>query len=226
MDMQDYLECTTDAILPMFNAIRDSSVKAFELDTSMQHWVHLENFLLGQPHNGWGPVNFEDWKKDMGVDPTVDSVRFWRAKLEAIVAARHETINVLCSSILMIAQNGIKLVLGRPNSWRSLEGTLLSSQNECLLKAIWHSRNLGAHVEGLSAHTPSFAYFEDIKNRRGIDLKASTTKLPCKYVVKELLGWIETDALPIADTLHTVHFRSPYTQDMIRIGQLSTITVP
>lgn len=222
--MKDYLESTGDALSPMFNSIRDSSARLFDLGISIHHWVHLENYLLGNDHNGWGPKNFDDWKKDMGEEPTVESVRFWRAKLEAMAEARRETIDILCASILMIAQNGIKLVLGRPALWKLHEGTVLSSQNECVLCAVWHGRNLGAHVEGLKAGTPSFAYFEDVKSRRGLDLKSPSSKYPCKYIVKDLLGWIEVHDLPLKDILHTASYPSPYVQDMMRVGAIANGT--
>lgn len=226
MDMKDYLESTGDAISPMFNAIRDSSSKLFDLGNSIHHWVHLEKYLLGNDHDGWGPKNFEDWKKDMGEDPTIESVRFWRAKLEAMAEARRDTINTLCASVLMIAQNGIKLVLGRPALWRAHEGKVLSSQNECVLSAIWHGRNLGAHVEGLSPGTPSFAYFEDVKSRRGVDLKSTSSKYPCKYIVKDLLGWIELQDLPVKDSVHMESHPSPYVQDMVNIGTYASGSHP
>lgn len=224
MEMKDYLSSTGDSVSPMFNAINDSSAKLSELDISIHQWIHLEGYLLGKEHNGRGPNNFDEWKKDMGEDPTVESVRFLRAKLEGMVEARNETINTLCASILMIAQAGIKLVLGKPTLWKRHEGKLLSSQNECLLSAIWHGRNLGAHVEGLSPQTQSFLYFQDIRSRRNIDLLSPVTKYPCKYIVKELLGWIELHNLPIKDNLHAESYPSAYVQDMLRIGRLVVAT--
>lgn len=224
MDMKDYLESTGDALSPMFNSIRDSSSRLFDLGISIHNWVHLENYLLGNDHNGRGPQNFDDWKRDMGEDPTVESVRFWRAKLESMAEARRETIDILCSSILMIAQNGIKLVLGRPALWKAHEGKVLSSQKECVLGAVWHGRNLGAHVEGLKPGTPSFAYFEDVKSRRGVDLRWPSSPYPCKYIVKDLLGWIELHDLPMKDILHTESYPSPYIQDMTRVGALTRST--
>ncbi|QAY88618.1 hypothetical protein [Pseudomonas sp. ACM7] len=224
MNMKDYLSSTGDAVSPMFNVIRDSSEKLFELGISIHHWIHLENYLLGKEHKGWGPLKFDKWQKDMGEDPTVESVQFWRGKLESMVEARNEAINTLCASILMIAQAGIKLVLGKPTLWKVHEGTLLSSQSECLLSAIWHGRNLGAHVEGLSPQTPSFVYFQDIRSRRNIDLLSPAIKYPCKYIVKDLLGWIELHDLPIKDSVHTESHPSPYVQDMLRIGSLTAPT--
>lgn len=222
MEIKDYLESTSDAVSPMFNAVRDSSIRIFQLKIDIHHWVHLENYILGGDHNGRGPRNFAAWRKDMGEDPTVETVRFWRGKLEAMLEARMEAVNTLCASILMIAQAGIKLTLGPPNAWKRHEGTVISSQNECLLRAIWHGRNLAAHVEGLTPGTPSYKYFNDLATRRGIDLLNRQTPFPCRYVVKDLLGWIETYALPVKDTVHADSYPSPYVQDMMRVGALST----
>jgi len=219
--MKDYLSSTGDAISPMFNSIRDNYEKIFQLKIDIHHWVHLENYIKGNDHNGYGPRNYEEWIKDMGEEPTVDSVLFWRGKLEDMLIARNETINILCSSILMIAQNGIKLVVGKPSIWRAHESTLLSSQQECLLNAIWHGRNLGAHVEGLSENTPSYRYFSGLKERRDIDLLSNSCDHPCQVIVKDLLGWIDTHDLKINDTIHTEVWPSPYIQDMERIGGLA-----
>jgi hypothetical protein len=225
MDMKVYLESTSDALSPMFNSIRDSSSRLLDFETSIHHWVHLENYLVGNDHKGWGQKNFDDWKKDMGEEPTIESVQFWRAKLESMAEARRETVNILCASILMIAQNGVKHVLGQPALWKAHEGKVLSSQNECVLSAIWHGRNLGAHVEGLKTGTPSFDYFENVKTRRGLDLGSpSSGGYPCKYIVKDLLGWIELHDLPVKDTLHTESYTPPYVQDMMRLGALANAT--
>ncbi|MGY1889234.1 hypothetical protein [Pseudomonas sp. SDT291_1_S447] len=221
MNMQDYLTSTDDAVSTIFGAIRDSSEKLFKLGISIHHWVHLENYLLGKEHDGYGPGDFDKWKQDMGEAPTVEAVRYSRGKLESMAEARSESINTLCASILMIAQGGIKRVLGKPGLWKAHEGTLLSSQNECLLSAIWHGRNLGAHVEGLKQQTPSFAYFKDVEARRNIDLLSPTIKYPCKYIVKDLLGWVELHSLPIPDSVHPEPYPSAYFQDMTRIGKLA-----
>jgi hypothetical protein len=220
MKMKDYLQSTGDAVAPIFNAVEDSYGRLFKLDIDIHHWVHLENYLHGREHNGWGPKNFSDWRRDMGEDPTVESVLYWRGQLEAMRDARREAINTLCASILMIAQTGIKLVLGAPKAWKQYEDTVMSSQNECILKAIWHGRNLAAHVEGLSVGTPSHKYFEGLVNRRGVDLLAPATQSPCTYVVREILGWIDTRRLPIKDVVHK-SYESPYIQDMTRIGALA-----
>ena len=219
--MKDYLSSTGDAISPMFNSIRDSYEKIFQLKIDIHHWVHLENYIKGNDHNGYGPRNFEEWVRDMGEDPTVENVLFWRGKLEDMVIARNETINILCSSILMIAQNGIKLVVGKPSNWREHENTLLSSQQECLLSAIWHGRNLGAHVEGLSENTPSYRYFKVLKERRDLDVLSDSCKYPCQVIVKDLLGWIYTHDLKLKDSIHTEIWPSPYIHDMERIGGLA-----
>jgi hypothetical protein len=221
MKMKAYLNLTGDSVSPMFRVIQESLEKIFHLDIDIHHLVHLENYLLGKEHNGWGPRNHDRFEKEYGEPPTIAAAQRWQEELTSWRDARNETINIMCGSILMIAQAGIKRVLGAPSSWRGLEGNIMSSQHECVLKAIWHGRNLAAHVEGLSAGTPSYKYFEDLKNRKGIDLLAPTTKFSCIYVVRDMLGWIDIGRLPVEDTVHTDQWPSPYVQDMERIGQLA-----
>ena len=131
MEMKDYMESTAAAVSPIFNAIRDSAEQVCHLEIDIHHWIRLENFILGREHNGWGPRNFARWRESMGEDPTVESVRFWRGKLESMLVARRESVNTLCTSVLMIAQTGIKLTLGSPSAWKKYEGTIISLQNEC-----------------------------------------------------------------------------------------------
>jgi len=218
--MTDYLNSASDTVSTLFGAIQDCSNKEFEQDIEVQHLRHLESYLLntGDPTT-WGKRNFEDWKKrNDGESPSIEDVRAVRDTLEELVDARRQTIEIMCASILMIAQNGVKLVLGAPSVWKRHEGVVLSSQNECVLCAIWHGRNLAAHVEGLKKGTPSFRYFEDIKQRRGIDLKLRASH-PCRYILKNLLGWIELHDLFPDDSERQI-YPSPYRLDMTRIGQL------
>jgi hypothetical protein len=222
MLMKDYLRLTSDSISPMFRLIQDSLEKIFRLDIDIHHLLHLENYLLGREHNGCGPMNHDRFEKEYGEPPTVAAARRWQGELASWRDATNETMNIMSGSILMIAQAGIKRVLGAPSSWKQWEGAVMSSQQECVLKAIWHGRNLAAHVEGLSVGTPSYKYFEDLKNRKGIDLLAPSSKYSCTYILRDVLGWIDTDRLPIKDTVHTDHWPSPYTQDMQRIGKLSS----
>ena len=219
--MKDYLENTGNATSSLLNTISNSIERIFHLDTDIQQWVNLENYLNGSEHNSWGPHNFEEWVKDMEEEPTVESVQYWRSRLENMVSVQNETINTLCSSILLIAQNGIKLTLGSPASWRIHNNQLLSSQNECLLQAIWHGRNLAAHVEGLKPNHPSAQYFREIETRLNIDLTSQVSLYPSKVILTDLLGWIDLHKLKIKDTTHADNWASPYTQDMVRIGALA-----
>jgi hypothetical protein len=218
MKMNDYLSSINGAVRPIIQTINESYQKLYGLDMDIHHWVHLENYLKGDEHNGHGPRNFDNWIKDMGEEPTVESVIYWRDRLEDIRVATKETINTLCASILMIAQNGIKLTIGKPSNWRASEDTIFSSQQECVLKAIWHGRNLGAHVEGLKIGTTSYKYFEDLNKRRQIDLLSSNCEYPCEIIVKDLLGWVHLYDLKIKDTIHK-SYPSPFIQDMECIGK-------
>ena len=222
MEMKDYLSNTGDATASLFSTINSIIDKTYRADIDIQHWIHLENYLNGKEHHGYGPRNFDQWVKDMDEQPTVDSVQYWRGQLENTISIHNETINTLCSSILLIAQNGIKLTLGPPSSWKAHKNELLSSQNECLLQAIWHGRNLAAHVEGLSPNTPSKQYFDEVEKRLQIDLTSQASQNPSKIIVTDLLGWIDLYKLKIKDTIHSdKSWVSPYSQDMVRIGALA-----
>ncbi|WP_350225406.1 hypothetical protein [Vibrio parahaemolyticus] len=220
MKMSEYLDSIEGAVRPMLDTINASYNSLSRLDIDIQQWIHLENYLLGKEHNGYGPSNFEAWVRDMEEEPTVESVQYWRNQLVASTEATKETINTLCASVLMIAQNGIKLTVGNPNKWASSKGMLLSSQGECLLEAIWHGRNLGAHVEGLSAGKPSHTYFVDLASRRGVNLLDPNYQMPCETIVKDLLGWVKLYDLKAKDTIHD-SYPSPFVQDMMRIGTLA-----
>jgi hypothetical protein len=115
--------------------------------------------------------------------------------------------------MLMIAQNGVKLVLGPPNKWKSLRGQVRSIKGECVLDVIWHGRNQAAHVEGLTIGGESDLYFKDLERRLGSDFAVSTHGdfMP-EVLVRDLLGWSEAESFG---------YRSPrYLSDMTALGKL------
>lgn len=208
----------------MLEIINSSYEKLGELNSYILDYIYLENYLLDKDHNGRGPSMFNEWLKAMEEEPTIKNVQHYRNQLINLRDATKETINTLCTSVLMIAQNGIKLTLGKPNDWAKCNGTLLSSQGECLLQAIWHGRNLGAHVEGLKAGTLSYKYFEDLASNRGINLLDPNCEAPSEIILKDLLGWIKLYDLQVKDTIHDC-YPSPFMQDMTRIGKLAEKTI-
>jgi hypothetical protein len=219
MFMQDFLESTTWAADPVFRTISESRDPIFKLNLSLQHLTNLESYLQGIDRNGRGEWHLEFFKKEWEDEPTLENARKWRSWVEEHLAAKRRGASILCGTILLIAQNGIKTVLGPPNSWRHLRGRVRSLRGECVLEAIWHGRNQAAHVEGLTPNGESDLYFKALEQRLGPQFSTATNgDFISELVVRDILGWIGWKMEEVYYPGH--NGPNPYPADMLALAKL------
>lgn len=217
MKMEDYLEATSDASRALFGAVNELKRKLPEFELSLIHLKNLQKYLSGFDPNGRGEWHLDFFRQEWEAEPTEENVSSNIEWTEDCLAAKRQSISVLSGSILILAQNGIKKVLGAPSVWNSHINTVRSPKGFCVLEAIWYGRNQSAHVEGLRPGNASHTYFQDLERRLGADfsLRNNAEFIPV-HVVDDVLGWFDT-GLQSRDEMGRTRFE----QDMIAIGRLA-----
>lgn len=213
MLMRDYLKVTSDAFGTLAKAIRSMKSPMERLQRERQLLQQCEDYLNDNDSDGRGYAAFsyvsDNWGKELTL---TDAAKFLRGVDERILA-NGQSVRVLCGSMLMIAQNGVKLVLGPPSKWKSLRGQVRSIKGECVLDTIWHGRNQFAHVEGLTIGGESDLYFKDLERRLGSDFAVSTNgEVIPELLVRDVLGWLENESFGYRS--------SRYLGDMMALGGL------
>ncbi len=217
MNMKDYLANTDWAVSPLLRAIGDSREKINKWDLSLQHLRNLESYLEGIDPNGRGEWHLRFFTQEWGDEPTPANVNKRVIYAEEQLVARRRSRSILCGSVLLIAQNGIKTVLGPPSAWRHMRGQMLSLRGHCILDAVWHGRNQAAHIEGLTAGGPSHLYFTDLEHRFGPQFSIDTNADHiAELIVRDVLGWIDWKGEEVYYPGH--NGPTPYVADMIALG--------
>lgn len=219
MFMKAFLETTSWAVGSVFAAINDSKEPIDELDRSLQNLTNLESYLQGVDPNERGKWHLEFFKKEWEQEPTLENVHKCQTYLKEQSVAKRRSVSILCGTVLLTAQDGIKTVLGHPSNWRGLRGQVRSLRGECLLDAIWHGRNQAAHVEGLSSGGSSDLYFRALEQRLGPEFSTATNgDFISELVVQNVLGWIGWRHEEVYYPGH--NGPPPYSSDMLALGAL------
>ncbi|MFA0718306.1 hypothetical protein AB4622_20115 [Vibrio splendidus] len=212
MEMKDYLNGTSDTVNHLHNRIKFEISKFSDIDSNLAAFDAAESYIRH------GHVAGKETYEREFSSYTADEIAYWKQSLIDSFTGSQVAIDTMSASILMIAQNGIKLVFGSPRTWDAHKGVELSSKGECLFQTIWHGRNLAAHVEGLNTSGLSYQHFQDVELRKNIDLLSNSANYQSRYIVRELLGWIESEYDP---RVHEINGQSAFHQDMLRIGTLA-----
>jgi len=216
--MEDYLNATSFAVGPLFRAISEIKEPLAELERDLLHLeLLLEELLEGEAApKEW---RIQLYKKNWGDEATPENVRAWSQWLEENIEARKSSRTVMCASILLIAQNGIKKVLGSPREWSQHKGTALTKTDDCILQAIWHGRNQAAHVEGLTPGKADEIYFRMLEQEYGPMFSLETnSEFISEAILKNVLGWIDWSTSELF--VEGWDGKMPYARDMLRLGAL------
>lgn len=216
--MSDYLGQTERAYRALFDALSDMREPVHQWERNVILLEDTGNYLTGIDRVGRGDWYLHYFREVWEEEPTPEAVQKWKAWNSDMLAAAKSSANVICGSMLMIAQNGVKLVLGKPSSWSSFQNQVISNCGECVLQAIWHGRNQMAHVEGLKRNGDTYKYFTSLKSRRGVefDVDLNFDSMP-ERMVCDILGWVD----PLTHRqLRGNDWRFKFEGDMLALGAL------
>jgi hypothetical protein len=211
--MSDYLELTSDASYVVFRALSDMESPIVQLRRDLINLDRVEHYIASPSSSYDAEVRLRDYRDGWEQEPTLANVTATREWLEQKLLVRRRSFNVLCGTILMIAQNGLKLVIGPPSLWAAYKAQALTKKGESLLEEIWHGRNQATHVEGLAAGKETDRYFRGLELRYGPSFStARNGEFIPELILRDVLGWI---GLTLIDSE-----RGSYSKDMLRVAQL------
>jgi hypothetical protein len=218
--MQDYLNSTERARHALWSGVLEAEEPIGQSKRDLVLLDRLYEAVLSPSDSDPSDLNLRTrlFRDQWGCEPTPDAIKEAREWTSTYLTERRRSVSVLCGAILMIAQNGVKLVVGAPAVWQPLQNRIMSWKGEAVLPAIWHGRNQAAHVEGLILSQPSGVYFTELERRLGQRYSCLTNGdfIP-ELMVREVLGWIPTieDSVQSRDAV-----RTSYGGDMFAIGAL------